>query len=542
MDKKTKTILLLIIILASFLRLWKITDYPAGLNADEAAIGYNAYSLLQTGKDEFGTSWPIQFTSFADYKPGGYFYLVLPFVKLFGLNEMAVRLPSALMGILAVFLLYFFVDKLLKSSTLALISSFLLAISPWHLHFSRGGWEVNVATALILLGAILFLEGLNKSKYLILSILPFIYSMYTYHSARVEAVLIGLGLILLYRNALIKKKREVFITGISGLVLLLPLLISFLSPGAMSRFSGVGFTAEEGPLWRVNELRGEHTNWNSLGSKIVHNKITGYSISFFQHYLDHYNGNFLFNYGDIIERSRVPETGQLYLLEFPLLLFGIWCFLKKAPSGWMFIFWWLMVAPIAAAATFQTPHALRAQNMVVPLVIIVAYGLWQLYLLLKNNHFRLLVIGYLLFIVLGYCWSFGRYLHQYYVHYPQTYPSAWEYGFKDLIQYLDPIARNYDKIYVTDKYDQPYILFLFYLQYPPIDFQKEAVLTPRDRYNFSTVKDFANYHFEGINWDSLKDEKNILIVGTDEEIPVDANIVKTINFTNGKPAFRVAKL
>src|SRR3989344_9236296 len=165
-----KTLLVIVILLAAFLRLYKLGSYPA-LNADEAAIGYNAYSLLQTCKDEHGNAWPIHFQSFNDYKPGLYFYLVMPFVKILGLNEWSVRLPNAIVGIATVYLIYIFVVELFKKEStgngeqfneplLALISAFMLAVSPWHLHFSRGGWEANVATFLMLLGTYLLVRAL----------------------------------------------------------------------------------------------------------------------------------------------------------------------------------------------------------------------------------------------------------------------------------------------------------------------------------------------------------------------------------------------
>src|SRR5256885_940381 len=79
--------------LGLLLRVVWLSSFPAGFNADEAAIGYNAYSLLQTGKDDYGTPFPLAFKSFGDFKPGLYFYFVWPFVAIFGLNELAVRLP-----------------------------------------------------------------------------------------------------------------------------------------------------------------------------------------------------------------------------------------------------------------------------------------------------------------------------------------------------------------------------------------------------------------------------------------------------------------
>src|SRR4030043_677035 len=149
-----KIIIIAVLLLSALLRFYRLDSYPA-LNADEAAIGYNAYSLIETGKDEHGNSWPIHFQSFNDYKPGLYFYIVLPFVKFFGLSEMSVRIPSAFIGVLTVYLIYLLTNELFKDKKyvlwnlpIGIVSSFLLAISPWHIHFSRGGWEVNAATVL----------------------------------------------------------------------------------------------------------------------------------------------------------------------------------------------------------------------------------------------------------------------------------------------------------------------------------------------------------------------------------------------------------
>lgn len=552
-------LLFLIILLAAFLRLYKLDQFPAGLNADEAAIGYNAYSLLQTGKDEHGVSWPIHFKSFGDYKPGLYFYLVLPFVKVLGLNEWAVRLPSAILGVLGVLVAYLLTKELFANSFTSQesrslprhlrgvpsLAALFLAISPWHLHFSRGGWEANAATFFILIGVFLFVKGIKELrgfKFFTLSFLFFVLSMYTYHSARIIAPLLVLGLILIYRIKLFNILKWVIFSGFLAFLLLLPLIFSFFGPAGISRFSGVGFLSETGPLWRINEMRGEHQSWNALPVRLLHNKAVGYSISFLQHYFDHFHGEFLFLSGDVIERNRVPETGQMYLFEIPFVILGFYFFLKNRPKNWQIVFLWLMVSPIAAAMTFQTPHALRALNMVIPLMIITAYGLYQFFAWLSTKLGRKLCVMCYMLCVMCYFWNFARYLHEYYVHYPQTYPAAWEYGFKELVEYVKPIEKDYQKVYVTDKYDQPYILFLFYLKYPPEKFQKEVVLTPRDEFGFSTVRDFNKYHFSEINWEEIKQESDSLAVGTDAEIPDNADIIKRIYFPNGKIAFKIARI
>src|SRR3989304_6471055 len=172
---KSKIFLILILLLAFALRFWKLDSYPA-LNADEAAIGYNAYSLIQTGLDEHGNAGPTHFQSFNDYKPGLYFYLALPFVKVMGLNEWAVRIPGAFLGVLTVLLIYLLTHELFKEKRLSLISALFLAISPWHLQFSRGGWEVNTATFFMSLGVLMFLRAVSNPniKTFTFFLLPFI--------------------------------------------------------------------------------------------------------------------------------------------------------------------------------------------------------------------------------------------------------------------------------------------------------------------------------------------------------------------------------
>ncbi len=156
--------LLLILGLALVVRLYKIDVIPPHLTSDEAALGYNAYSVLKTGRDEYGSLFPIIFKSFGDYKPGLYVYFTVPTVGIFGLNEFSVRLVSVLAGVLAVFVLYEIVKRLTQNSNLALIASFVLSLNPWHIFFSRGAWEVNLSLTLTLLGILFFIFFIKKRE------------------------------------------------------------------------------------------------------------------------------------------------------------------------------------------------------------------------------------------------------------------------------------------------------------------------------------------------------------------------------------------
>src|SRR5260221_1187083 len=172
--------------------------------------------------------------------------------------------------------------------------------------------------------------------------------------------------------------------------------------------------------------------------------------------------------------------------------------------------------------------------MVIPLIIVSSYGFVGLV-----NIFKRKSILYIVFSILV-LWGFARYLEMYYVHMAKEYQYSSQYGVKELVDYVEKNQDKYKKILVTDRYDQPYVLFLFYMKYPPAKFQREHVLTQKDQFGLSTVNHFGKYYFASIKFDQAKPENpNTMIIGTNEEIPKEANIVKDIYGTNGFLYFRV---
>jgi len=527
----SKIILFTILLLGVFLRFYQAGSHPA-LNPDEAALGYNAYSLLQTGRDEHGTAWPLHFKSFGDYKPGGYVYLAIPFIKLFGLTPLAVRLPNLLLSVLSLYFFYSLVKLLTKNRNLSLLSLFFLSVSPWHIHFSRGAWESSTALSFLIIGTYFFYKSLKSSSQhsfprSLLSFFAFIVfyvlSLYTYHSARIIAPALALVLFLTNFKALWKRRQTLILPLILGILLTLPVAFSFLKSGGSARFGGVGITADSGPIWRTNELINHHQTYTTPGLLLVrlhHNKYLAYALSWAQKYSSHFEGNFLFVGGDEVPRSASPDMGQLYPLDTIFLLFGLsLLFLKsknqnknnQPPS--IFILW-LLIAPLASSLTFQAPSALRALPMTVPLSFFTALGLSYLLSFLDKNkkvfYFAILTISLLYLLNLAY------FLDSYFVHAPKRWPFAHSYGFKNLVSYTEEAKGQYEKIYVTNKYDQPYILFLFFSHYPPQKFQQEVELTPPDQFGFSTVTHFDKYVFT--DTDSLiAPAPNSLVIHSDNQ-------------------------
>src|SRR6266705_1449855 len=162
-------ILIGIIMLAAILRFWQLGHVPVSPDWDEVALGYDAYSIIHTGRDEFGKFLPVVLRSFDDYKPALYTYLTIPFVYVFGLSVFAVRVPSAIFGVLAVLATYFLAKELFRNHSIALIAALLMAISPWSLQFSRVGFEANVGDALNVFAALFFVKALKRPWLFILS-------------------------------------------------------------------------------------------------------------------------------------------------------------------------------------------------------------------------------------------------------------------------------------------------------------------------------------------------------------------------------------
>lgn len=345
----------------------------------------------------------------------------------------------------------------------------------------------------------------------------------------------------MYWKALRANLKAALIAVVISGILAAPLFWQFTSGVGSSRFSGLSFLADPGPENRLNQLRGEHNDLEGAAGKLLHNKLTAYGPNLLGHYLDHFSTDFLFINGDSIIRDKIPETGQLYLVGSIFIVFGLLGLIKNNFKHAKILLLWVSVAPIASSITFQTPNAVRSLNMVVPLTIFMAFGLEQIIYHLSRLKYKVFKVFILSLIGLFLFFEVIHYLESYYVHYPKRSPLAWEYGFRDMVPKLRKYESEYNKVVITDRYDQPYILVLFYEKYDPAKYQPQAKLTERDKFNFGTVRGFDKYEFRQISPEEVKASKGVLFIGTDKELPKDANIIDRVDFPNGEPAFIFVK-
>ena len=544
---KKNWLLLLILILAAFLRFYHLGSNPPSIHWDETAIGYNAYSILKTGRDEYGNFLPLIFKSFGDYKPGLYIYLTVPSIALFGLNELAVRLPSAIIGVLIVWLTFQFVLLLFKKKALAFWSSFVLAISPWHLQFSRGAWEANLALFLVLLGIFGFLKAeAKKLKWLYLSTISFILAVFAYQSSKLFVPLLVLGLFLCFQKKIkTLPRKHLFINLALTLVLALPIYWSIFSGSGgrlkvMSLFSYPRSSQETQQI--LKEDRG-----NQFSFQLFHPEALSLTRGFLERYFNHFSGRFLFFEGDWSSlRHGPPYIGVLYFIDFFFLLIGSYWLIRQNSLSSKFIWFWLLISPLPAALSRDSIQATRSLNMVLPLIIIIGCGWYQTYLWLKNQK-KAIYILCSVFFVLSYFWCFIYYLDQYYIHYPSQSSQYWQYGYKNVVNEIYPIKDDYSKIIFTQKWGQPYIYWLFYTQYSPEIYQQKARLTENQWGDVGRIERLDNIEFREIYWPSDRNFSKSLFIGTEEELPLhdidpnQARVLEEIKFLNDKVAFRIVE-
>lgn len=524
---KANLLFILIIIVAFALRFYKLGSVPLSLDWDEVSNGYNAYSILHTAHDEYGSFLPLANRSFDDYKPPLYMYLTVPAIAIFGLNEFAVRLPSALFGFLTVPLIFLLAQFLFKESKykkqIGLITMFLFAISPWSIQFSRVGFEANVALFFTILSMVLLLYSFKKQISLIFSAVAACLSIYAYHTQKIFIPLMFLALFAIFIKDLKLFSKKIIISFfIITFLLITPLFLFGPKEALLSRYQTT--SRQEKILVSENSIKLISEDNNNYFGRIIHNRkiITLLGIS--QNYLSNFDPNFLFIKGDENPRHHIENMGMFYLFQLPLFLAGLYLFVAKHNKSTLFIFSWLFLAPIAASFAAPSPHAIRSFLMIVPVEIICAFGLTS-FLDIKNKNKVLLTGGALaVWTVI----SILIYFHNYYVHYPVDKAADWQYGFKQAVLESENRKDKYSEVSVDPSLEQAYVYWLFYTKYDPKTYQLSG-----------SNKHFDKYYF---NAEKPKTSDKLFISLVDTAIyPKNFKVVYKIDYPNGKPAISLTQ-
>lgn len=504
MSAKLHWVLLAIIV--SIGVVWRLPFFaPSSLNWDEVSLGYNAYSLLKTGQDEWGITMPNIFRAFGDYKLPAYVYLT----TLWPLNP---RITSIVAGALTIFVSYLLARKLFGKQV-GLVTLLFVALSPWTVMLSRLALEANLAILFISLGMLCLV-----SKKYFWSIVFFGLSVWTYNSARVFVPLFMLGYFLVTKDY----KRLTPISYLLISIIFTPMFIQLFNSVGQARYNKLSLI-DDGALAKIGQMQ-----TTLPGGRLIYNKATYWVVTFAKNYVSYLAPNFLFIKGGDHYQFSVQNYGLLYLVCLPFFYFGIWKLFRNSKLEIRnFLILWLLLAPIAGSITRDSPHTLRAIVMLPLPMLLTAVGIVSV----LKRYYWLIVPVILIFSV-----NYQLLTLNYY----KNYSWAWQSGYREVIQIVKDNYSKYDQIIFTKRYGEPHEFLAFYWPWDPEKFSKNKSWDYHA--NWYWVNRLDKIEFVN-DWEmkSYVYKPKTLVVASPENEPFGKE-VNRINFPGGKPAFIIKEL
>ncbi len=568
--RRSILVLVIITLLGSFLRLYRLSEVPVSLFGDELDVGYHAYSILKTGKDYSGNQWPSHFQSLAEWRTPLYLYSAAPTVMLFGISPLGVRLPAALFGILAIPAFYFLLkeltvgEKLKKRQTLiSLLGAFLLAISPWHIQYSRAAFEVTEMLFCLFVGIYMLLRTFRtKENLLWVSGISFALMPWIYSTAKLFTPMFLVLLVAIYLKDFLRLPRKTLVYGCIALFVVgAPIAWSTVFGGGTQRFNYISVFSDPTIEPEVGTLRGEDAfsrgeTGTGLSPTIVdrlfHNKFTYVGDIVMRNALMPFSTSFLFLNGDPNPRHSIDKMGQFYRLEFAFLVFGLSFFLIPGVTKrkWLIAGWILLSVFPSSLTRDGGDHATRLILLMAPLIFLIAVGIVTL-IEQKNILLRSVLIGV---VAIGYVFSFAFYQHTFWIHNPYQSERWWHYGWGPAISEMKKIENQFDRVVITSADEPPWIFFAAWSEFDPATWHKGYPFSETDLPGFGKVSYIDKYYFGkpadkmGLyDWGKILDTKTLYIASAKEvnvnlitephRTPGDLRLIKSIAYPSGEPAF-----
>jgi len=483
------------------LRIYRLSSSPPTLNWDEAAWGYNAYSLMKTGKDEYGVRLPVFTRSFDEYKPALPSYLMIPFISYFGLTENAVRLPSSILGSINIILLYFLVLTLFKNTRYALLSAFLYAVEPWAVHMARVYHDANIALFFLLMGLLLYISAKKRSYLIVFSALFMGLSWFTYNANKLLVPLFLAFLLFCdrkYLKSLHTKYKRISFGIITAFFVI---FLYFVLKGQM--FARVGSTHI-------------FTLWTGLPSNLKEFVFANPVYQMFWQIVGRYMAYFspanLFVREPLEPATVLAGNSIFHPFEFVPWAVGLYLLLKKYKNKYLLAL--IFLAPIPAALTWNWFQPGRALTLFVTFSIVIAIGLDELIRFFSLNIRSVKIFLYLAlvgFLITRAIYVFDS-IHVQLVH--RDSPN-WQPGFDLIVPKVMAMERSFETVLIDSPHAQPYIFYLFYGKFDPERYYREldleAIGTPRHSF------DFGKFIFRDLNWQVDKNMENTLFVASPDE-------------------------
>ncbi|MDQ0111109.1 hypothetical protein J2T15_000525 [Paenibacillus harenae] len=467
--KKNRLILVLFAV-GALARLLYAGAIPAGFNQDEASIGYDAYAILHYGIDRNGIHLPIHLIAWGSGQNALYAYLSMPFILLFGLNELSVRAVNIVFGLVGMIAFYMIAKQLFKQKEAAGTAMFLIAICPWHMMMSRWALESNLFPTLVLLAVLFLFKSIHQPRWFTLFAITIAISLYAYGTAYFFVPVFVLGVLILFiARKKIKLRTLLLNIGIMvvlGLPILLFLLINRLGKGTIETWL---FSIPKLTVPRVEQVSSVFQG-NALQNAIRH--------------LDQLI-QVLVNQSDGLLWNAIPPYGYMYPIALPLMVVGLYAVCVKIGSGLRteqaIIAIWGITAVLMSLITDININ--RINIVFFPLVLLTVAGLMWL----KGQIKHALPVALAAFAVF-----FVMFCGNYFVDYPKKAGPMFYESFGDAVRYASDQTDG--TIYVTNNVNMPYIYVLFYERIDPHTFL-DTVVYSNPGAPFQFVSSFGRYEF-----------------------------------------------
>lgn len=523
----THKIFIVIIFLITFLaRFVRLNMAPPSLSNDEISIAYDAYSIAHTLRDEHNHYLPLSFQSHNTYKAPLAIYATAPTVLLFGNNEYGVRLPSAILGSLTVLFLILLVFELTKNINLSLISGFVLSITPWHIYTSRMALESNIALFFLVLGLYFFFYFLNHKSniFIIFSFISFALSIYGYHTEWGFTPLIIASIVLLNLKSVIKRPGF-YIGFLIFFILITPIVLDSVKNINTNARANTEILFKDPRI--ESQLNNPEFNCFQKSQIIVTSVLGSYS--------SYINLSSLFFNGLNLFSPKDPYQVGLFLAPFlPMFIIGLFNIKKYFQKYTLFLYIWILISPLIPALTQGGANFVRNLISVIPYTIVISVGLLITIDYLRPKRF-LRILSICLLLVSEIYFSFS-----YYYYFPKLSGENFQYGYKDVAQFISANYSSYQKIVVDPRFGDynmydgvPHLYLSYFTHMDP-----EKMLQRQEN---STGMYFDKYEIRSINWNAEKIDKSSLYIVPVSNSPNSANlkILKEFQLPNGKPAFRI---
>ncbi|KKQ67261.1 MAG: hypothetical protein US86_C0001G0188 [Candidatus Daviesbacteria bacterium GW2011_GWA2_38_24] len=541
-------VILVLIFLGLTIRIFGISDLP--LYGDELTLVYDTFSVLKTGQDQTGKFFPVTFPMGAG-RPGGYIYFSIPFVAMFGPNALGVRALSLLSGIGIILLVYLLTKKLINAKV-AQIAAVLIAISPWSINLSRGGYESHFALFLSLLGLYSYLLAKQKPLMLILSAFFFGFAIHTYPTFKMTLpILVPLFILLVGDAKNTFFKRKLYSLAAASILIFFSLLslMQTLNFGSETRFQQINiFTSPEfvqKVTERVNKEREFSTARNFI-KPFISNKVVEYSFYLIENYTKNLSPEFLFLRGDRNPRHNMSLMGGLYLAELLTVILGSVFLLSKKTNISLvstskllvLLISWILITPLPTSLLPET-HFLRNSLMLIPLNILSALGIYSLVSLEKNRvkTFSLFVLFAAVSIQLLFL------VYRIFFVSPNEFSRFWSYGAKHASMMVAENIHKFDYFILSDKVDNLEYAYPVYSKISPREvIEQNSQKTKLNGYEF---KKFDKVYIGSIPSSKVKVflenlNGSYFYIGPVED-GWELEPFETINNKDNLPAFIVAK-